>query len=82
MKSNQETQTQAPADIPMTLHPKEAALIMFIRRIRQGCIGNIGIKDGLPTAFVAVEQRVNLEDPGAVSRLFEVEGSFFPMGRG
>ena len=68
--------------VPMTLHPKEAALIYLMRHLGQGVVEQVTVKDSLPQSIQKVEQRFVLDNSDVLSRMFEKEGKFYPLGRG
>ncbi len=67
--------------VPMTLHPKEAALIMLIRHLGQGVIEQVTIKEGLPQSIQRTEQRFILDNMNVLSKMFEKDGSFFSLSK-
>jgi len=94
VKSNQtkskEPETESvlsPVEVPeghitTHLHLSEYALILLMRRLKQGYLSMITIKNGLPMTVEKIEQRTQLDNPDNISRMFEIEGGFFPLGRG
>jgi len=64
------------------LHLSEYALILLMRRLKQGYLSMVTIKNGLPMTVEKIEQRTQLDNPDNISRMFEIEGGFFPLGKG
>lgn len=63
----------------MGVHAREKALILLIRRLGNGTISSISVKDGLPDVITNVEQRINFSNHEHLSKIFELEGQLVPL---
>lgn len=64
----------------MSLHKREAGLIHLIRRLKNGTLTTLAVKDGLPNAVSLTEQRIEFSNEEHLGRLFELEGTLAPLG--
>lgn len=66
-------------DEQMLVNAREKALLLLIRRIGNGTLETISVKDGLPDVVVTSVQRINFSNYEHISRIFEVDGQLFPL---